>query len=423
MSNGPSSSRLPFAIASFIASVIFGAALGAFLAYVVLPPDLVLRDAPPAFLRADPSGATVEYRDLYVARVAQRYSQGVQGGSADPAFVEAQESLGVASGDASPAEALGMASSALQAAGQENQRDSANGGNPDAGRFTLADENNIRLLVDRLTQIQGQPAVIPASIQQGKRNAAIFGVLGLAVLGTILVLGLWLFNTLFGGGKSASKTVSAPTTYKAQPVPTADGATATFVPPASVDELPDPLIDVRASPPTEPGLAMSHANAATLATAVAAQPRAASPVAGESLLSTFTTTFVHGDDTYDEGFQINSTSGELIGECGSSIVDRFGMERPSRVVALGVWVFDKNDFQSTKRVLMTPFAFHNPIIREKLAKQGDPVQAALNIFEVLTSTLRVEVEVRNLVMQKIDDDPDGYFERVDLEFRVFKRPL
>lgn len=314
-----------------------------------------------------------------------------------------------------------MASSALQAAGQENQRDSANGGNPDAGRFTLADENNIRLLADRLTQIQGQPAVAPESVQQGKRNATIFGALGLAVLGIILMLGLWLINALFGG-KSAGKAVSAPTTYMAQSAPAADGATATFVPPASVDELPDPLIDVRASPPTEPGLAMTHANAATLATA-ATQPHVASPVVGESLLGTFTTAFVHGDDTYDEGFQINSTSGELIGECGASIVERYGMEKPSRVVALGVWVFDKNDFQSTKRVLMTPFAFHNPIIRDKLRKQGDPVQAALNIFEVLTSTLRVEVEVRNLVMQKIDDDPDGCFERVDLEFRVFKRPL
>jgi len=43
MVNGSSSSRLPFTIATFIAGAVFGLALGMFLAYVVLPANLVLR--------------------------------------------------------------------------------------------------------------------------------------------------------------------------------------------------------------------------------------------------------------------------------------------------------------------------------------------------------------------------------------------
>lgn len=420
MNNGSGSNRLLFIIATFIAGVAFGAALGAFAAYVVLPANLVLRDAPPAFLRADVSGATVEYRDLYVARVAQRYSLGVQGGAADPAFTEALESLGVASGDASPADALGMVSSAQKAADQENLRD---GPNPDAGRFTLADANNIKLLTDRVTQIQGQPAVIPESVVAARRADIFKWGAGLFVLGLFLIGVLVALNALFGRGNSTMTTKTTTATVKTHTVAPEDGVSVTQMRAASIDELNDMLIDVKAPSPTEPGIAVHPASVAAMAGAVSMQPRAASPVAGESLINTFTTSYAHGDATYDEGFQISSSSGDLIGECGASIAERYGLEKPPQVTALGVWVFDKNDFQSTKSVLMTPFAFRDEPIRQKLTALGDPVQARLGMFEVLTSTLRVEVEVRNLMMLPIGNDPDGYFEHVDLEFRVFKRPL
>jgi hypothetical protein len=184
------------------------------------------------------------------------------------------------------------------------------------------------------------------------------------------------------------------------------------------------LIDVKTSPPpTEPGISVPASSVAAMAGAVTLQQRAASPVPGETLLSTFDTTFTHGDDRYDEGFQISSSTGDLIGECGASIAERYGLEQPAKVIALAMWVFDKNDFQSTKSVLLTPFAYRDEQIRQKLSSRGEQVQARLGMFEVLTSTLRVEVEVRNLTMQPIGSDPDGYFDRVDLEFRVFKRPL
>jgi hypothetical protein len=43
------------------------------------------------------------------------------------------------------------------------------------------------------------------------------------------------------------------------------------------------------------------------------------------------------------------------------------------------------------------------------------------LFEVPTSQLRVEVNVRRLQMRAYGNEPDAYFEVVELEFRVFKR--
>ena len=150
--------------------------------------------------------------------------------------------------------------------------------------------------------------------------------------------------------------------------------------------------------------------------------RVSSPVPGESLIGTFLTIYEHGNEQFDEGFQISAATGELIGECGASVADRVSLTTPSRVTALTVWVFDKNDFQSTNKVLLTPFAYRNNVMRSKLAARGDLVQARPGIFEVNTSTLRVEVEVRNLQMLPLDSDPDGDFQRRELEFRVYKKP-
>jgi hypothetical protein len=103
------------------------------------------------------------------------------------------------------------------------------------------------------------------------------------------------------------------------------------------------------------------------------------------------------------------------------VADRIGVDTPARVTALAVWVFDKNDFHSTTKVLMSDYAFTDAPIRNKLSMRGEPVLARPGMFEVVTSTLRVEIEVRDLRMQPVGSEPNGYFDRLDLEFRVFKR--
>jgi hypothetical protein len=146
-------------------------------------------------------------------------------------------------------------------------------------------------------------------------------------------------------------------------------------------------------------------------------------ITGETPVATFApTVYRHGDDHYDEDFAINGAMGELIGECGASIADRIGLDSPSRVSALSLWVFDKNDFQSTTKVLMTDYVWNDTVTRSKLKARGDAVLAMDGgVVEILTSMLRVEVQVSDLTLNT-DKNPDhGYFQNVTLTFRVFKR--
>jgi hypothetical protein len=130
----------------------------------------------------------------------------------------------------------------------------------------------------------------------------------------------------------------------------------------------------------------------------------------------------HGDDHFDEDFAVNNPGGELIGECGASIADRIGVDTPERVSALSLWVFDKNDFQSTTKVLMTDFAWNDPVIRTKLKARGDAVLAVNGgVVEILTTMLRVVVQVNDLALNSDNNPPQGYFQNVALTFTVYKR--
>jgi hypothetical protein len=388
---------------ALVVGFLIGVAFAAYLVYAWVPANIILRDAPPKFLRFDSSGSIPEYRDLYVARAANRF---VTAGQSDVALQDAQAALGVTSGDATPIEALNMARGAEEAARRENAAETAD---PNVGRFTLLDQSNLQALADRLDQVKDQPPVVAQDVLDARRNAALYGLLLLllwiALLGGVLLL---IANWL-GLNRAPAY---APTTVQSidiiQPAPVAAS-------PADLSGYaPPPMEPVVASTPTQPGTAD-----------IVLQPpttlRAASPIDGENLISTYATTYVHGDERYDDGFPINGTNGEMIGECGASVAEKIGLDSPAPVVALAVWVFDKSDFHSKTKMLLTPYAFRTELIRNKAAERGELVQARPGgMFEVLTTQLRVEIAVRDLQFRPVGGDPEGCFGRLELEFRVFK---
>ncbi len=302
-----------------------------------------------------------------------------------------------------------MARASEQAASIENKNDGNNGGNPDAGRFTLGDENNLRTLGDRLDAVKDAPVQIAEGVADARRNALIYGLLGIVLLTVVLLGLLFLLSGMFNR-------VFVPAALTVNTVSTANGTgvTATYQPSAQVGALDDPVIERPVAQSAPPVTQAGNLPIAPIASST-------SPVAGEVFVNQFSTTYRHGSDLYDDGFQISANTGELMGECGASIAHRYGMDAIPKVVGLTIWVFDKNDFQSTSKVLATPFALNIEAIRRELAGKGELVQARPGLFEVVTSLLRVEVEVRSLVMQPLENDPNGYFDTVDLEFRVFKR--
>jgi hypothetical protein len=179
--------------------------------------------------------------------------------------------------------------------------------------------------------------------------------------------------------------------------------------------------------PTEPGIARVPPSPTPSGPAPASAPASAGAplqqVTVDVPLVTFApTVYRHGDDHFDEDFAIDGPMHEMIGECGASVADRIGVDMPARVSALALWVFDKNDFQSTTKILMTDYAWNDPVIRGKLKSRGDAVLAANgSVVEILTTMLRVEVQVNDLLLNSDNNPPQGYFQNVSLTFTVYKR--
>jgi hypothetical protein len=69
------------------------------------------------------------------------------------------------------------------------------------------------------------------------------------------------------------------------------------------------------------------------------------------------TTYVLGDDLYDESFSIDTASGDFLGEYGVGVSETIGIGEPKKVTALEIWLFDKNDIKTATKVLMSTHAF------------------------------------------------------------------
>ena len=85
------------------------------------------------------------------------------------------------------------------------------------------------------------------------------------------------------------------------------------------------------------------------------------------------TTYVLGDDLYDESFSIDTGGGEFLGEYGVGVSETIGVGEPKKVAALEIWLFDKNDIKTATKVLMSEHAYNDPNIRARLEPKGELV--------------------------------------------------
>jgi len=139
------------------------------------------------------------------------------------------------------------------------------------------------------------------------------------------------------------------------------------------------------------------------------------------LLQEFSTEFVEGDLEYEDSSNIHAQNGELLGECGVSIAERYGLGDSSRPVAFAVWVFDKGALSSSTRILLTPFAFGNNAIQRKLEMRGELLllQEDNLRFEIHTESMRVEVYVSDVEFSRVDSTPMGSIRRACFRMSVF----
>jgi hypothetical protein len=134
------------------------------------------------------------------------------------------------------------------------------------------------------------------------------------------------------------------------------------------------------------------------------------------------TTYVLGDDLYDESFSIDTQGGDFLGEYGVGISEAIGVGDPKKVTALEVWLFDKNDIKTATKVLMSSHAFNDPNLRGRLEAKGELVMLEPQAQIMLeTAALQLLVTVTDLEYGVGALPPESYFDRVTLELAVWPK--
>lgn len=142
----------------------------------------------------------------------------------------------------------------------------------------------------------------------------------------------------------------------------------------------------------------------------------------EPPVAQFMTTYMLGDDLYDDSFSIDSPSGEFLGECGVGISDTIGVGDPKKVTAFEVWLFDKNDIQTVTKVLLSEHGFNDPTISQRLAAKGEPVAIEPGQRILLeTATLQLEARVVDMNYGQGALPTNSFFERMTLELAIWPK--
>ncbi len=139
-------------------------------------------------------------------------------------------------------------------------------------------------------------------------------------------------------------------------------------------------------------------------------------------IAQFVTTYVIGDDLFDDSFSIDSPAGKFLGECGVGISDTIGIGDPKKVTAFEVWVFDQNQIETVTKVLMSEHAFSDDGYRRKLESKGELIDIQPGLQVVLeTNNLQVIITVVDMQYGGGSLPESSYFERVSLELAIWSK--
>jgi hypothetical protein len=153
-----------------------------------------------------------------------------------------------------------------------------------------------------------------------------------------------------------------------------------------------------------------------------ASNKATAPTGADIPAAHFMTSYVIGNDLYDDSFSIDTARGDFLGECGVGISDTVGVGEPKKISAFEVWLFDKNDTQTVTKVLMSSRAMNDPTTRQRLASRGEPVLVEPGQQIILeTPSLQLQAKVVEVVYGQGALPAGSYFERLTLELSVWPK--
>ncbi len=153
-----------------------------------------------------------------------------------------------------------------------------------------------------------------------------------------------------------------------------------------------------------------------------AQKNSAAIPGQEKPVAQFITTYMFGDDMYDDSFSIESAGGEFLGECGVGVSDTIGVGDPKKMSAIEVWLFDKNDVQTVTKVFMSEHVFDDQATLQKLESKGELVLAEPGKQILLeTATLQLEARIVDMSYGELPLPPHSYFQRFTLELSAWAK--
>ena len=185
---------------------------------------------------------------------------------------------------------------------------------------------------------------------------------------------------------------------------------------------PSTLGGSRASSKKAPTIDKAKSPAAKGAAIAAVTEKTDYAAAGNPPIVQFMTTYLEGDDLFDDSFSIETAAGEFLGETGVGISETLGVGEPKRVTAMEVWLFDKNDIRTVTKVLMSDHAFNDETLKAKLAPKGEAALAEPNTMISLdTATLRIQAKVVDVEYGSGPLPPNSFFKRITIELAAWKR--
>jgi hypothetical protein len=143
---------------------------------------------------------------------------------------------------------------------------------------------------------------------------------------------------------------------------------------------------------------------------------------GAEPLERFVSTYVMGDDLYEDSFTINSASGEFLGECGVGISEPIGVGTPKKVTAFEVWLFDRKPSRTSTTVLLSEYANQKGDLLASLAPRGTPALATPGAdIWMETPSLQLRVVIREIIYGEGSLPHNSYFERLTLQLEIWAK--
>jgi len=178
-----------------------------------------------------------------------------------------------------------------------------------------------------------------------------------------------------------------------------------------------PLLRNRSTGEVTPTMQMTEANRVAEKSKTDFQSLGVAPPITQNM-----TTYVLGDDLYDESFSIDTPGGDFLGEYGVGVSELIGVGDPKKVTALEIWLFDKNDIKTATKVLMSAHAYSDGTIRARLEPKGELVMVDPQRQVMLeTATLQLLAKVVDLQYGSGALPANSYFERLTLELAIWQK--